>query len=208
MTRSRRAAQHAAGLRTAQRLAAGEGHEVGAVADEAPEIGLRRQLSRGIDDHGDLAAARQPADVLQRRLRGGIGHIENGRRLLGDRVVDLPGFGIAHAGTGIAVGQAHFDDRCSRRADGVVVEIALAAHHDHVVAHAAGVGKPRHAAGIEPGDAGRSGDQQAGRGAGGHVARLRARGPRDHARGRGLKFGDVDTVLRGLDHGGGHLRRA
>jgi hypothetical protein len=43
--------EDAAGLRAPQRLAARKGHEVCAFRNEAPEIVLRRQLRRGVDDH-------------------------------------------------------------------------------------------------------------------------------------------------------------
>ena len=65
---------------------------------------------------------------------------------LGERIGDLPGFGIARAGAGVAIGQADLDQAHADRADHVVVEVALTAHHDDLVRHAGGVGQAVHAA--------------------------------------------------------------
>ena len=49
------AGKQAAGLGAPQRLAPGEGHEVGAFRNETPEIVLRWQLRGGVDQHGNAS---------------------------------------------------------------------------------------------------------------------------------------------------------
>ena len=73
------AGEDARGLRSAQRLAAGEGHEVGAERDEALEVLLGRQLGRGIDDQRHAVGAAHGGDGRQvgeacRVGREGHGH--------------------------------------------------------------------------------------------------------------------------------------
>ena len=50
------AGQDAAGLRAADRLAAGEDDQIGPFGDEAAQIRARRQLGRGVDDHRQAVA--------------------------------------------------------------------------------------------------------------------------------------------------------
>ena len=59
------AAENAGRLRPVDRLAAGEGDEIGPLGDETPEIGLRRQLRCGVDDDRDRGGVRHRDDAAQ-----------------------------------------------------------------------------------------------------------------------------------------------
>ena len=199
------AAQHAARLRPADRLAAGECHEVGAFGDEASEIGLRRQLRRGIDQHRDPGGMGHADDFGQRRAGEAVSHVEDRRGARRDRVGDLPRLGIADPGAGIAIGQADLDQPHAGGTHRMIIEIALAAHDDDLVLHPRRVGQARHQRRLEAGDAGGRAQQQAGGCAGSDVSGLRPGRRGDRRRRLGLEFGDVDAMLRRLGHGRGDL---
>mgnify|MGYP000904569235 CR=1 FL=1 len=61
------AAQDAGRLGPADRLAAAERHQVGALGDEALEVGGRRQLGGGVDQHGHAGIVGDPRDLRQAR---------------------------------------------------------------------------------------------------------------------------------------------
>jgi hypothetical protein len=91
----------------------------------------------------------------------------------------------------------------------VIVEIALAAHHDDFVldvARRVRVGQAAHLAWNESGHAGRGTQQQTGRGAGCHDTRLGAGDLRDYLAGAGLQLRHIDAVGRRLGHRGKDLR--
>ncbi len=88
-------AEKATGLRPAQRLAAGKGHEIRALCNEPLEICLWRQLCRRINDDGNPARVGNSHHLGKRRPCLDIGHIKNRRRALGNGIVNLPGFRIA-----------------------------------------------------------------------------------------------------------------
>src|SRR5437667_6316641 len=124
------AAQYSRRLRTAQRLAAAEDDEIGALGDEAPQIAGRRQLRGGIDEDGDAASMRHGDDLRQGRARPFGGDMENGGGLRCDRVGDLPGLAVAYPGAAEAVGDAGLDEANAGGAHRMIVEIALAARDD------------------------------------------------------------------------------
>ena len=177
------AGEDAGALRPVERLAAGEGHQVGADLDEAAQVGLRRQLRGRVDDHRHTGGVRDLHDLGQWRAGRGVGDVEHGGGPVGDGVGDLPAFGIAHAGAGIAVRQPDLDQAHAGGAHRVVIEVALAAHHDDLVLHAGGVGQARHPARLQAGHAGGGREREARRRAGGDVAGLRAGHAGDHLRG-------------------------
>src|SRR2546423_2976817 len=59
------AAQHAGRLRSPNVLAAAECDEIGAFSDKASQIFARRQLRRGVHDHGNAMAMRNSSDLGQ-----------------------------------------------------------------------------------------------------------------------------------------------
>ena len=63
------AAQDARSLRPADRLAAAERDEIGALREEASQIVRRRQLRRGIDQQRNAVLARHRRDIRKRRQR-------------------------------------------------------------------------------------------------------------------------------------------
>ncbi len=134
----------------------------------------------------------------------GLRQVVDGRRAFGNRRGDLPGLGVAHAGVAEAVGEADLDHLDAERADGAVVEIALAARHDDLVAHACRVGQPVHLGRVETGDAGGKADQQSRRRPGSHQTGLGPGDLGDDGAGPRLELEHVDAVLRGLDHGLDH----
>ena len=199
--------EDAGGLGAGDRLAAREGDEVGALGQEAPEVGGRGQLSGGVDDDGHRGGAGDLDHRGQLRLGVGIGDVDHGRGVVVDGGGVLPGLGVAHAGAAEAVGDADLHQLDAHGAHGVVVEVAVAAGHDHAALHAGRVGQAVHAGRVEAGDAGRGAQQQARGGAAGDVPGLGAGVAGDDGARRGLQLGDVDARPAGLGHGRGHLRR-
>ena len=61
------AAEDARGLRSANRLAAAEGHQVGAGGDDRSQVGPRRQLGGRVDQHRQVMGMRPADDIAQRR---------------------------------------------------------------------------------------------------------------------------------------------
>src|SRR5215475_10046351 len=87
----------------------------------------------------------------QGRLRATALNVEHGGRTVGYRAFDLPGFGIADTRACVAIRQPHLNQLCAAGPHGVIVEVTLAAHHDHFILHAARIGQPAHLAGIQSG---------------------------------------------------------
>ncbi|MEE2629197.1 MAG: hypothetical protein VX670_12120, partial [Candidatus Latescibacterota bacterium] len=110
---------------------------------------------------GHSGGVRYLDDGDQVGLRVCIGDIEDGRRVVVDGGGILPGLGIAHAGTRIAVGNTHLDQFDADGADGVVIEVAMTARHHDTIPHAPRVGQAIHLRGIEAGDTRRRRQQQA-----------------------------------------------
>ena len=144
--------------------------------------------------------------VGQGGARGGVRHPEHGGGARTDAGVDLPGLGVTLARSGKAVREPDLDDSGASRADGVVVGVALAAHHHDLVGNAAGPRQRRHHRGIEPGDAGRSREQQAGGRSRGDKPALRPRDGCDPSCRAGMQRHHVHTRTRRLDHCRSDLR--
>ena len=133
--------------------------------------------------------------------------VEDAGGTLPDRVVDLPGFRVAHPGPAESVREPHLDETRTGRTHRVIVEVALAAHHHRFVAHSRGIGEAIHARGIQSREARRGAEQQPGRGARGHHARLGPGRLRDDLARPALKLGHVDAVPGSLVHRGRDLGR-
>ena len=59
--------QQPGALRPADRLAARERHQIGALGDEAAQVGARRQAGRRVDDHRQPVPMRDLGDLRERR---------------------------------------------------------------------------------------------------------------------------------------------
>jgi hypothetical protein len=113
---------------------------------------------------------------------------------------DLPRLGVSDARARNAVGQTGFYDVDAGRADGMVILIALAAHHHHFILHASGVGQARHFGRVEARHTGGGAQQECGRGARGDDTCFGTRGLGDYPACGRLNLGHVDAILRGLLH--------
>ena len=109
------AAQDAGGLRPADRLAAGEGHQVRAGLDEPPQVARRRQLRRGVDQNRHAGGMSDLHHLLEPRPGVRAGHPVHGGGAFGQRIGDFPRLGVARARPGIAIGQADLDQPDPRR---------------------------------------------------------------------------------------------
>ena len=106
--------------------------------DKALEVGLGGQLGRSVDDHRDPSRVCYLHDLGQCGASNCVRYPEHGGSPRTDGGVDLPGLRVTLARSGKAVREPDLDDPGACRADGVVVGVALAAHHHDLVGNAAG----------------------------------------------------------------------
>ena len=201
------AGEDAGGLRPAQRLAAGEGHQIGAHRGEALEVLPGRPLRGGVDDQRHAIGAADRGDGWQIDETCGIGR-EGDRHYRGrQRAFDLPGFQAAHAGAGAAVVVPDIDQPRAGRGERVGIAGAMGARDQDIVGERIGVRQRRHLGHVPARDRRGGGKRQRGSSAGRHNPRLGS-GRLGDARARGiLQLADIDRCPRSGGHGLDDFRR-
>ena len=200
------AGQDAAGLGSADGLAAAEHHQVSTRFDEGLQVAARRQLRCSVDD--DRQAMLVRSGHHHRQISQGIGRSnkQKGRAAGIYGRLDLPGFKAAHTGTGATVVVANVNNLGTGQSHCMVITVAVGTGHEHPVGHGAGVGQGRHAQHIPAGQAGRGGQSQPGGSPRGDDAGLGASASGNHPAGGRLQLGNVDRGLGRLRHRQQHLR--
>ena len=167
------AGEHAGSLRAADRLAAAEDDERRALVDEPAEVRRRRQLGRGVDDHGYAVRRGELADAAQRNaVRVGERELADRDGVLRERRLELPFVRQADA---FDPRVADLDDPGAGGSEGPVVGVAMASLHDDLRGHPGRVREGVHGREARPRDARRRGERHSGRGAGRHPPGLGAR---------------------------------
>ena len=189
----------------AQRLAAGERHQVGALGDEPPQVFRWRQRGGGVYEHGHVVVMGDLRNGGQRQRVGRRHHRpQHARGAVRDRGGKLPRLGRPRRGVAQA---AYLHQPDAHGAYRVVVAVAVYALHDHFVLQAACVRQAVHRRGVQAGYTRRRAQQQPGGRPGGDVAGLGAGRRGDDPPGGHLQVLDPHEAVGRGGHGGVYFRR-
>ena len=176
------AAEKAARLRPAERLAPAHRDKVGALGDEPPEILHGRHLVRGIHDDGHAVLVGDLDDHREIRPHALHRDVGDGHRARPDHGLDLLRLYLAHADAEGTVEETHLDESRAGHVEGLVVGVpVVTADHDLAPVLVAVVRHAIHPAHVETRDGRAGGKHERAEGPGRHQTCLRPRVARDHA---------------------------
>ena len=181
-------------LWAAYRLPTAEHDHVGALVHEAPHVGPRREIVRGVDYQWDAPGVCEVAVLVEgQRILGGVGGEQVGGR---GRVVAEGSLQLFAAA---AVFVARLDEYAAADTIALDVREALAPLNDDLVPHAGAVGQAPHLVLVGPRDAGCRLEDQSTRRSAGYEGRLDTHRLGYDLAGPSVQLMEVYGVLKALE---------